>query len=215
MEQRRSIRLVTAYRESADYCEEYVGWLMNGFFRHHPSDVEPRLRPQFKVVEDERWPGWWCKMAAIEWISKQDQGWYLADLDTIITGELPNPQEHDFVTNHDFYALQPRIQSGFMFIEPAIAAHIFEHFIADPEKVMQLCRRDGDFIAKLMDGAALWRDVTPGQVVSWKVHCTHERPADARVVCYHGKPRPRETGWADSGSFKHYRLPNPDRYLSA
>ena len=46
-----------------------------------------------------------------------------------------------------------------------------------------------------LDRAARWQDILPGMVVSYKAHQLVERKA-ASVTCYHGQPKPHETGWA-------------------
>lgn len=40
-----------------------------------------------------------------------------------------------------------------------------------------------------------WQRLLPGQVVSYKWHCTKEIPEDARIICCHGRPRPHEIGF--------------------
>jgi hypothetical protein len=40
-----------------------------------------------------------------------------------------------------------------------------------------------------------WADVCPKQIVSYKYHCRpkgDKLPSNARVVCFHGNPRPHE-----------------------
>jgi len=41
-------------------------------------------------------------------------------------------------------------------------------------------------------GAQRWQSVVPGQICSYKVHDLARRgmPDNARVVCFHGQPRP-------------------------
>lgn len=64
------------------------------------------------------------------------------------------------------------------------------------------------FWAKVADGGSerllyrnqiknpdFWQDLLPGQVVSYKWHCQKEIPEDARVVVFHGLPRPHDVGF--------------------
>jgi hypothetical protein len=47
---------------------------------------------------------------------------------------------------------------------------------------------DQGFLHEHIGDAAKWQDTEP--VYSYKVHCKGKLPADAKVVCFHGKPRP-------------------------
>jgi hypothetical protein len=38
------------------------------------------------------------------------------------------------------------------------------------------------------------QEMHPGEFVSYKTHCTKGVPDGARVVCFHGRPRPHEVG---------------------
>lgn len=214
MEQGPPVRLVTAYRESPKFDEEYIGRLAAGFYGAHP-EAEER---SFRVVEDTRWPGWWCKMAVFEFIAKSGVPWWYADLDTVISGPLPRVPDPDrLVVVHDFYSMTIRPQTGFMFIPTGVAERIWSKWIQAPEKRMSHFGSDGRFVEHVCqtEPHSYWRDVSPGAVVSFKAHCWHERPAGASVVCYHGEPWPRETQWADSGasrfckSYPVRRCPTP------
>jgi len=209
MEQGFPIRLVTAYRESDKFDEEYIGRLAHGFYAHNEAEEE-----SMRVVEDERWPGWWCKMAALEFIMNEGRPAYLADLDTIIIGPLPKASR--FTVLHDFYSQRQIVQSGFMFVTPKAAAAIWSRWIADPDRWMREYRGDGEFIRDccLHIEHDFWREVAPGSVVSFKIHCQHMSPESASVICYHGEPSPRETGWAFRNARLWSRSRYPDQYLS-
>ena len=74
---------------------------------------------------------------------------------------------------------------------------IFEAFAANPDWEMRTAGHGGDqrVIERVMAGrATFWDDVVPGQVVSYKVHCRAGVPAGARVVCFHGRPKPWDPG---------------------
>jgi len=46
-------------------------------------------------------------------------------------------------------------------------------------------------------GIARWQELLPGQIYSYRYHVAKRGavPADARVICFHGRPRPHEIGW--------------------
>lgn len=47
------------------------------------------------------------------------------------------------------------------------------------------CLKDPDFL----------QDHVPGQIVSYKWHCREGIPDNARIICFHGVPRPHEIGY--------------------
>lgn len=184
------MRCVTAYQPSEVYNQEYCD------------------RLGFEVIEDYRWPSWWTKMAIFE----EPQDFLYADLDTIIIGEIPQPTELTLL--RDFYAKpnQQIHQTGFMYVTKDAAEYAWRKWIRDPKGIMKRFRGDGDFLTSIWSGYRLWQDDYPGKVVSFKVHCADGPPDGAAAVCYHGRPRPHETGWATTipREFMRYaRHPKP------
>ena len=45
------------------------------------------------------------------------------------------------------------------------------------------------------------QDLFPNKIVSYKVHCQNKIPADAAIICFHGRPRPHE---ADNAWIREY-----------
>ena len=73
-------------------------------------------------------------------------------------------------------------------------------------------RGDQAFIEDALTGSTqlrplFWQDLLPGQVVSYKNHIRGKEkfPARARVVCFHGKPRP--WGVNENWAAKQYAKP--------
>jgi len=162
---------LTAWQPSPVYSWEYVE------------------RLGFTAICDSRWPGWWTKMSLFE----LGVDFLYADLDTIIIGNIPQPTQLTML--RDFYRLK-LAQSGFMFVTADAAEHAWREWIKQPEEWMRRYRGDGEFLREIWSGYRFWQDDYPGKVVSYKVHCKDGPPDDAAVICYHGKPRPHETGWS-------------------
>lgn len=162
---------LTAWRPSETYTWEYVE------------------RLGFTAIADSRWPGWWCKMALFE----LGVPFLYADLDTLIVGEIPKPLG---LTMHRGFYRNEIGQSGFMYVTANAAEHAWREWIRDPEGNMARFRGDGDFLRAVWGTTRFWQDDYPGKVVSFKVHCKGGVPEGAAVICYHGRPRPHETGWA-------------------
>jgi hypothetical protein len=53
---------------------------------------------------------------------------------------------------------------------------------------------DQEFIESMQPEADRWQDLFPNQIVSYKVDCRANgyAPEDARIVAFHGNPRPHE-----------------------
>lgn len=134
------------------------------------------------------------------------------DLDTAIVGPLDDMlTRRELTTLSDFYWPE-KIQSSLMLVTPEAASAAWDAFTADPVRHMRECvtrERWGDqgFLESVWGrGAARWQSVLPGQAVSFKVHVRRAQdrrrdvgngtvPTGARVVVFHGKPRPWEVGF--------------------
>jgi len=174
------------------------------------SDVPEVSTIQLKMG----WPGWWSKL---ELFRPDINGDFLyMDLDTVLVGDLNDILAVDKLTMLlDFYRtgkkynanlvkpLRQGLNSGLMFLPEKARAVVWDDFIQRPKDHMDYHRRGGDqvFLEKHYTGKAQrWQDVLPGQVVSYKVHCAQEAlgkgpvfrgiPRDARIICFHGQPRP-------------------------
>lgn len=145
-----------------------------------------------------RYPGWWSKLELFA--PEQDQlGDILyLDLDTTVIGSLLGIAAVGTMTMLQDFMRPARLASGVMYLTLEARQRVWEVWKADPEQHMRTFARKGDqhFIEIALAGYPVERfqDVLPGQIVSYKVHVEqHGRvPAKARLVCFHGKPRPWE-----------------------
>ncbi len=145
--------------------------------------------PTIRLRHD--WPGWWSKLELFSDLIDGDL-LYL-DLDTTVLGDLSPYDVSRTTMLRDFYYPQ-RLGSGFMYIAQADKASVFDAFKADPAKHMRDNRtreRWGDqgFLQSVLGDCQRWQDVAGG-IYSYKAHCSRGVPDDARVICFHGKPRP-------------------------
>lgn len=143
--------------------------------------------------------GWWSKL----WMfhpRHDDLGDMLYfDLDTVIVGALDAIARVGQLTLlRDFYRPE-RAQSGMMYLPLGKRGVVWRQWSDQGMKrIMQAYRGDGEFLDSLWRNEALrWQDALPGHVVSYKVHVRQVKgqipPEDARVVCFHGNPRPWKT----------------------
>jgi hypothetical protein len=164
-----------------------------------------------------KWPGWWIKFEAFAPEIKGPILWM--DLDTIILGPLDDILAVRKLTLlRDFYRtgkpvprglnLQRRpgspkpegLGAGLMLLNEEDRKEPYEYFSKNPRPYMEQYRNQGDqplLESYYLKHAQRWQDVVPGQIVSWKVDCCGANefqkpaiPVDARVICFHGTPRP-------------------------
>jgi len=182
---------VCVLRSGGDFLPEHVQWLA----RQVPGLVCMTDTPVDGVQcipLQHDWPTWWAKM---EMFGPALEGSVLMiDLDTVVR-ELPARPVRTTVLR-DF--TQPEIiGSGLMYVTAEDRARVWEAWIANPAGHMAANQRwpklgDQGFLMDLLADAERWQDSEP--VYSYKVHCRGGLPADAKVVCFHGKPRPWNSG---------------------
>lgn len=150
-----------------------------------------------------KWPGWWVKFEAF---SPEIKGDILyMDIDTVIQGSLADiTRQRKLTLLRDFYRdgkrLAEGLQASLMLLPEKDRADPWEYFSKNPRSYMETYKTKGDqplLERYYMSHAKRWQDVVPGQIVSWKVNCGGGNafqkptiPADARVIIFHGQPRP-------------------------
>jgi hypothetical protein len=89
----------------------------------------------------------------------------------------------------------PGLQSAVMYLPEAARGEMWGEWLdAQSANPMGYMQSDQTFMDERWRGTARrWQDELPGQFVSYKVHCSEGVPNDARVVVFHGTPRPWDT----------------------
>lgn len=195
------ITFACVLRTGGDYGPEHVQALRGGVARNLRTahrfvclTDHPRVRGETLPLL-RGWPGWWSK---IELFDGRLRGLVVyADLDTIVVGPLDDMVlGHQFTVLTNFWA-EDRIGSGLMAWSIDLRS-IYDKFSAAPDQHIATYRtteRWGDqgFIRfNSPVEPQRWQLQHPGKVVSFKQHVRKARavPAAARVVCFHGAPRP-------------------------
>lgn len=114
------------------------------------------------------------------------------DLDTVIVGNVDElfSYEGDLCVLRDFH-FQRHYGSGLMAFRAEALSAVWTEFVARGCPVVK--HGDQRFLEKIFPDADFFQDRLPGQTVSYKVHCQKRGvPYYARVVCFHGTPRPHE-----------------------
>lgn len=205
------MKVFSVLRSGGEYKPEHVVRLQRQVKEHLKdadfwclSDVEIPGVQTLPLKFD--WPGWWSKM---EIFRPSIQGWLLyLDLDTSVIGDLSEIASLEGLTiMRDAYR-HDGLQSSIMLLPEHLRHQVWHHWIDRPDHWMQTYRKGGDqaFLERFwLDRANRFQDELPGQVVSYKVNvrkATSRRefgdgniPEGARVVCFHGLPRPWHIGW--------------------
>ncbi len=189
---------VCVLRSGGDFTPRHVQWLA----KQVPglvclTDMEV---PGVPIIQmPNAWPGWWSKMNLFSPAIPGDL-LYL-DLDTVVIGDLAPLEGVGETTLLDDFYKPGLMASGLMYIREEDKAHVWDAWMADPEGHQNRCRtreRWGDqgFLQDVLT-ANTWQNALPGAAVSYKVHCQKQIPHGARVVCFHGNPRP----WAAKQSW--------------
>lgn len=212
---------VCVLRSGGEYTPAHVAALYDGVRCWWPSanlrfvcltDMDMAACPPAVEVRPLQyaWPGWWSKMELCSGAHDDLGSLLYFDLDTVIVGPLIDIATARSVTLlQDFYH-PTHLASGMMLLpvlartrtwqrwilEPASLMHHFRHSRGGRHSPDLLLAGDGGLLDLLWrEQAASWQALFPGQVISYKCHVLPNQkrvPAGARVVCFHGRPKPWE-----------------------
>lgn len=143
------------------------------------------------------WPGWWSKL---ELFRLTDFPMLYLDLDTVIVGYIDVLAVKSPFSMLRSFNRPGMVGSGVMHWNESRRS-VYEKFAQDPEHYIRLHEAlqagtyvgDQAFIWDALDrdGIGAIQDEIPG-VVSYKRHCKDGLPEGAKIVCFHGRPRPTE-----------------------
>ncbi|YCH32107.1 hypothetical protein M1D48_08835 [Erwinia sp. D4-22] len=200
------MKIVTVLRSGGEYNADHVRWL----YKQLPKEYEKICLTDLTIPDvDTRklttnFPGWWAKIELFDPEKIDDDIFYL-DLDVVILGDISELLAHRPLTMlNDFFYPEKTQNSALMRIPHDEKYKVWESFNRFPELFMRRYREGGDqeFISKIYPHAQTWQNCFPGQVVSYKKHIVQKSkknehatgngkvPEGARIVCFHGKPRP-------------------------
>ena len=185
----------------------------------HVLDLIKQIGPNYKVkvlsdvlIEGVEtiplqydWPGWFSKMELFRPDIKGD--FLYVDLDTIIISQDLDQffQYSKSAMLSDFY-FPERPASGVMFLKEEDRKLVWDKWIKNPAQNIKYCGVYGDqkFIGEVIPHSARfkWPDI-----VSYKAHIRFPNqgkfekgngsvPKGAKIICFHGKPRPWELAYA-------------------
>lgn len=202
-----AVRVLCVLKSGGDYRPEHVHALRVGLLKHWPdkhaniiclTDQRLSLFGVDEVPLVGGWPGWWSKLEAFRPDIPGDL--LMIDLDTVFVGDLSDfASIGKLAIMRDVY--RPKgLQSSIVYIPQKEKAAVWNRWLENPSDNMMCYRNDQEFLEPLWMGkAAIWQDELPGQLVSYKADVCRGTdrfvgvPKGARVVIYHGRPRPWDT----------------------
>lgn len=156
----------------------------------YDEGIEARLLP-------EGLNGWWNKLYLFkEGLFPTGERIVYLDLDTVIIGALDDIIKYDgeFAILRDFYR-PGGYQSSVMAWQSGFGKSIWKNYVE--ENYPDVVGGDQIWIENCVRNAGLWQELYPNDFVSYKVHCQQSFPRSAKVIVFHGNPRPHEVtdGW--------------------
>ena len=158
-----------------------------------PTDLHPAIRT---IPLPDDLETWWGKLYMFKpGLFRRGARCCFMDLDTLIVGRLDEIVGYhgQFATLRDFYHPQQVGPAVILWRAGGVASSIWEEWEAEqkPRHVMGdlwwINNLDQGRFARHCDKL---QDLFPGQFVSFKADCHPYAPQSARIVCFHGQPKP-------------------------
>lgn len=167
-------------------------WPSESFGEAHVANLQSQIRPYRLYTSNLKCHtalrGWWAKMEIFAPWNAHLRPCLHLDLDTQLLGDwtplLDLPDDRlcmlrGFVNTH-------KRNSGIMVV-PKATRHIWREFAENRTPNLREFRGDSEFLEPFCEEVI--QDHVSG-IVSYKYHCHRATRPKARVVCYHGNPRP-------------------------
>jgi len=153
------------------------------------------------IALQHNWPGWWSKMELYGPLLHDKEDILYIDLDTVIAGNIDwvIDQVANIVMLRDFN-IKALPASGLMFWRGGVMRSLYDKFSVNPEAFIEryrgigVSKGDQGFFQNNRPDVPInyWQDMFPGRVVSYKKHCTEFVPFDAKIICFHGRTKPKD-----------------------
>ena len=185
------------YRSGGDYDLEYVRRLARSIRKFSNDNVKIHCISDIKDVQticryipfSTDYKGWWSKL---ELFNHFDNCLYF-DLDTVIRGDISPLLQHNysrFTMLEDFYS-KGCPASGIMAWKGDYS-HIPVGFENKYDGDYRRSGKWGDqgWITERVENPNFFQNLFPNKIASYKLNYN-----TADIICFHGKPRPRDVGW--------------------
>lgn len=138
--------------------------------------------------------GWWAKLDLFRpGLFPDGERVVFFDLDAVIVRDIDAILDYagPFACLRDSYRLDG-FSSGVMLWPSGWGAHIIEEFEKQGRPIEEFTGGDQQWIERVEPNALRLQDIFKGAFRSYKVDCHDGLPDDAKVVSFHGTPRPHE-----------------------
>lgn len=211
--------VLTVLKSGGEFTPDHVQKIKEMVFKHNNiklyclTDYEYWQLPSNvnHIPLRYNWQGWWSKIEMFN-IDSNKLILYM-DLDTVITGNIEHffNKDIDFSPLHDaFQRLKGNIRmgSGLMLFRPSSMQFLFDNFKQNPEKFTSRNHGDQNYIESQIDinNYKFIQNLFPEQIFSFKGDlCEPPKsrdpknftgiPDDARIIFFHGEPRPEKVNY--------------------
>ena len=201
------ITIMCVLKSGGIFDINYVERLRNMVARHVTipyqficlSDVEIPKDVCASLKLKRGYPGSWAKVEMFRPELVEPGRMVYFDLDSIILANINDVLN----TKHNFIGLKPwnksnrgkgLLASGMMaWTNDGVYSFIYEQFAS--KMIKEYPAGDQEWISRALmaqgEEYSYYQDVVPG-IYSYKRDCRPKKPNDARIVCFHGRPRPHE-----------------------
>lgn len=199
-----SLTVACVLRSGGVYTEEYVERLYYGVAEHLDgydfvclSDTPLRV-PWIPLKTD--WPRNFAKIELFTPGLFTGKVLFL-DLDTDVVGDLSDIAacDSEFAMIDDWLRPAWGASGVMVWHETERTRGIYHGFRTSYPGVLDSYTRDQRWIHLSVGTFDPLRAMYPGQIVSRWAECRFSVPDDARLICWHGTPRPHEIGWDQTG----------------
>ena len=194
------------------YTEEYVRRLHEAVQRNTTKAeficYTDRFMDSFTRPLNTTLKGWWAKLTLFARPELINSPTLYIDLDTLIVDNidhickyvdgdsLHSTQSPHFTILRDFYR-KDGYGSGLMAWNGDYS-YLWDEFAKSPGEIINRyggTMGDQWFIETQVKDANIWQDEFPNEIVSYKLDCKDGLPSGAKIVCFHGEPRPHNVNW--------------------
>lgn len=185
---------VVCIKASSKYGPEYVNNLFHMVKRFLPipheficfcgssEGIDPGV--ECRPLPDDL-EGWWNKISLFKSNIGLEGKMLFLDLDVVIVDDITPlaTYDADFVIIKDWW--HDEYNSSVFLLKIGARDHIWDKF--NPHEPMSVGANDQDFLTKILPEEKTW---PPEWIVSFKENCAKGIPPDARIVVFHGRPKP-------------------------
>lgn len=199
------VKIVTVLRSGGEYTAEHVRWFDKQLHSRyeHICLTDMKVEGLRTLALKTDWPGWFAKLELFDPDLLKDDIFYI-DLDTVVVGNFDHMlKDHSLAALRDFY-FPEYAASGIMRIPHAAKPAIWQALRLMSKDELINYKGDGELLRNIVNFDFL-QEQYPDEIISYKAHIAGSRmagysprfshgngalPAAAKIVCFHGRPRP-------------------------